>query len=1648
MYINKIDDLIDKILDDFYKTVIMKNKDFVKIIKESNFVKFQPEINKILIEYVSEISEKEIYDIVQNQDNVVVIIEIIKKYISYYFFLTIGFFYSGKQDTFINNIIEISRNQPTFQFKVENFFNSENNSNVIKFFAMIHNTLNLLTAESSKLALLTKKIEYLETINFLNDLGQDVVFTNFKLENIGGNKNTQAHNIIKLLILNELYIKQDKKDVYLIIESAEKEKGIYTFIDIVLPKTDTVDFAAIEALLSVEDAEKGLAYDIYELLIHYEKVMSEKNITVDDKVLTLINNNILTPISDDFLLYHKDTEKYDKQSYDSTKKKKEDTRLRYIVSKIDSVSDYYSESVKRNSELKKSIEKHFYLPMFDRKVILVNEFEELKILTKLTNQGYRSIENNEFYNDLMTFRSYPYINFKEIQNHGFTLTTNKTVDVLRYVNVEKTTNLSNKYLQLRVGSKDQHINIVGFLIKPTVNVLQCLKIKDLYSIRNIGYIGSNSKKTYTNGYEGILQIIKHVLFKNKKLRQAIYWIFNPETDKIQLTKYEQLTKLTGQENMKLIVSKLYDDLVHMIYLKIIEKINKYDTISLYQFKQIVKSINKRIFDLPKDSELFNTLERYVYEEKYIKSSDSYDKNDDIFTGVSGKEVIKLPSAPTKQKSKIPVLITKIFEEEKKIETVELDDIDTNAICQHNITWENISAIRKKNPGEFTDKLYEFVADYVLINYEEDYVCKSCGGLIDIKNHVIDGSYDDDGKFVVFSMPLTIPIDEMPEYEKYKITIKNIDKLFDKVSTVGKIQFLMDKSSRNKNQIKLKLIKNTVDLLLTQNTLLREKYKERLEKINQMYGIPKEITNFFVFELDNSIFVYSSKDKDYYKTIKRNNILMYIVFMIILEFNDSQIIYLIGDKTCNYFMFTHAYQLFENLKIRKNNQNVTAPIQNYKVLCYLIYYISCLLTKYRIWQYDTEDDQKETNKKSFSTEIQKKIIYTLIDLINSVLEIYSSKKMKNNYIYEMLSVKFFQKLGTTYKNNDILKKIKEIEEKKLVVDGNKKRLVKSSIKPILIEHIFSNIPDYLGVPNWRVCKAYRTRLPPNLEKFDEYYNINNITNCEIGSFHKWKYIDNNMECTICHKKLANLKMDNSDSKKSKENYNYILIKKYAEKYCPTGALHKLIYDENKKCTHCSKCSFTNIDKFTNKELDEIEKKITEITEKQEINQLEYIEKKLEKEKRKDEKRKRIINEYKSDYSDSKTHREDYFNFIKNFVIFLESVIGKNININGSDIYLLDDIYVINHDHNGYPLDNKILLNEKENKIIMKKNHPFFNKDVIFYINNRLQIEIYYDAVSLLLLGYKEKNKEYQRSKNTNVYLKINYSILNRLKTLGYEQRILNISEYKKTATEKYKINDDQQIIKYIITEISRERMTNLKNVITDIQKYINRTKFNYNKPFLYTYDMIDEDAFLDKYKDKLMKLKLLDSNKTIFFRDWKTFKYGLSTQNLSSKTINLGLNSDYILSEDISFYDYHGNLILYYIVDELQKLVKMNDDKYIQTTLVFLIIDIIIRTHDEYNKEKIYTNFEIKRFNYMLQNAQYMYDVEEKGHGLDGIEDQVEGFYGEAKDADADVDDQTMEKELDQKEDDREEMDALDVDLDVGEEMDFEIDYEVGINGDG
>ena len=63
--------------------------------------------------------------------------DIIKRYIAYYYFLSIAYYYAGTIKDFRNNLIQYSKLQENSTFTIKNFFDTENNYQLIKFFKII-----------------------------------------------------------------------------------------------------------------------------------------------------------------------------------------------------------------------------------------------------------------------------------------------------------------------------------------------------------------------------------------------------------------------------------------------------------------------------------------------------------------------------------------------------------------------------------------------------------------------------------------------------------------------------------------------------------------------------------------------------------------------------------------------------------------------------------------------------------------------------------------------------------------------------------------------------------------------------------------------------------------------------------------------------------------------------------------------------------------------------------------------------------------------------------------------------------------------------------------------------------------------------------------------------------------------------------------------------------------------------------------------------------------------------------------------------------------------------------------------------------------------------------------------------------------------
>ncbi len=1635
MYINKIDDFVDKLLDDFFSNIFKSNKTIENILKEKNFVKYQKEINDILIDYHKSINYDKLKDTLINQDNTKIFDEIIKKYIMLYLFLYIAGFYNDTTDTFSNNIVEFTKNQLNFKLKINNFFNSESNAMIIGYYNIIKNISNIFEVyeDENKVKLLTKRTDFKPAFVFLNSLGAEIIDNT--LRNIKDDK-LKTHNLIKLILLIDIYQKTDKKEISQILENTTIDGEEYTYIDVVIPTRDNIDYVTVESLLNRREILSGYTNTFWNYIIENQENLAKINLleeTIENKILHLINSGILIPVLDDFLLYHKETERYDKNvdaNILKDMKKREESKIKYIVTKIDSTTDLYSKNTK-DPKIKSNIMKNFFTPMNNRKTVLVNNNEEVKILAKLVNQGPKAMEGNEYFNELANYRVYPYVNFKDFKDYGFSIQLNKTVPAVRSVSFETSGDFrQNRYspVQMRVGAKEEYVNIVGFVVPSNINPIECSKVKDIKNIHNYG----------KNGYDLTMSYVAEGTIKNTPHKSSIFWLFDLNKDSTKEDNYEQGQKLTEQEQIKKLISNFYEDILVRVYEEFSRKIDSYKEISLQKAKSILEKLEKRTVNINRNRDLYNDIENKIISKTIIKE-EKYDDKEDIFYGLSGTSK-KLP-VYDKKKDKVDIIQLDVSKSKDKEGDEEIEKVE--GICQHNITWEYITKLKKIDESKYQERIYEFIQNYVIENNESDFVCKSCSTQIDVKKFVTDGTFDDDtGRFVTFSMPFDTPLEEMSEYEKYKIAIRSLDKVIEKIAIINNIPAYI--GNMFNSRVKRKNIsKDLIDLVIDNNHFLKKNLKERGDLVKS-YGLSKDLSNLFVFDFENNIFVFSSKEKDFYKNIKYNNILAYIILLLCLDVNESQLGFMMGDKKglCNMQVYDkYGHVLFDNIKIRKNKAGDLIPIKNYKILCYMIYLMSCMMTKYSMWYYD--DKENVGGKKKFNPMVQKIIVHTIVDLLNSILE--NSTQKKAGIIFEIITTKFYLKLNTFLNNDELYKRLLGDDAASIASDKKTFVLPKTALH-ILEKYepmIEFDLPLYNKVQNKKYIPKKKTTKPV------KYTEINNITNCEDGKFHKWVPQGKNFTCEYCAKNMAELELANKKVIDEIEEKNkYLTLQKLTKKYCISGEFHKFI--KNKKGENiCKLCNKSSEEKYSEKELDSLNKNLFN-------KRMKLLKKINDLSKDNDE---TLIKKLEDNYEKTigKKTIDDYLmNFINKIEDYITELETKN-------VYLKENVYIIDHTHDGNKLDKPIILTDKDNRIIFKQKHQFFKSDVLTYSFNKSgtnKIEVFYDAITKILLGYKETSRDYVINFKTENRIRVNYSLFYKLKYLGFESNFIDIHSKinKDIGIEQYKQLKDKEkedIVEDSIYDISRERIKNLKKVIYELQRFINQIKNHYSvrmeekKIIKKVFNQDDEDKYseeevedlshfekvLDKYSKKLTEIKTSDDNKNYsVFEKWNIINDNLSTKMEIKDyrfNINIDETSKVIEADEIIKFDNNGNMLLYYIISEIDNLISFNTNKFIKTNLIGLTIELINYVFNLFNLEFIQSDISVKRLEYILSGLVFAEDLDNVLTEF-GSNDEI----NEEPEMNA-----ATEEDIEQIEDAREEAEALDVDGEYDYMSNYERMYE-------
>jgi hypothetical protein len=544
----------------------------------------------------------------------------------------------------------------------------------------------------------------------------------------------------------------------------------------------------------------------------------------------------------------------------------------------------------------------------------------------------------------------------------------------------------------------------------------------------------------------------------------------------------------------------------------------------------------------------------------------------------------------------------------------------------------------------------------------------------------------------------------------------------------------------------------------------------------------------------------------------------------------------------------------------------------------------------------------------SIKIQKIVIHTVIDLINTLVE--ANFDANKNFLYEILNTRISVKLNQIYKDELLLKRVKAISMKNIKFDKDSQKIIFTTNKLAFIN---------LDIPFQIISKLNKICISTNIPQIqqDEFINKNNIdllTNCPDGNFHNWIFKNNDLICSLCNSSYNNsIKILTTTTEENTVDYltkiKNINLNKLFQKYCISGETHNL--NNSNICSKCNKNINTYV--LSTKELKELEKNIENKTNETillQINQMKkYNEENKKEHKAIKDKIKKLITNYDSLEKINKISRFEYY--INEFINKLMNILGNKIKINNKTIYLKDTVYIIDHDYQGTQLKEKLYILSSQSKINVIHKHPYFKTDILYYKDNAHNMYVYYNSITLQYLGYSKDNKTI-KNVSSNVSLQIELSIKDYILFLGYENEQFNIyhidKDYQTNLYVPSKPNKLEHtssvptnsssglsvITKDILLHILRDRIHNLKQIIIRMQSII----FNiHNGGNITTSVNNDETEIINEFTKKLKQFNLNSKTKPN-----NIFKYSSLIIN------NLSLNYNIPDNINIELRDRTGSLI--------------------------------------------------------------------------------------------------------------------------------------------
>lgn len=1584
MYIDKIDSFINKQFEQFYDTNIYSSKKIISTL-ERDFRGEGKIIQNMIESHISKLDKKSVEKLLDK--NIISILrEIIKKYLYFYILGFIAYDFSGTHETFVSQYMNLTR---TIDFK------NKENQNVSNMYDLIKKINILLKINPDKLQ---DKLD-----NYQNPILSHM-FTVLDLKLFRGSQLNSIHNIVVYLIFVEIYVKQEKKEFMKLIDEQVMEKGEYMDIYIVVQSLQKIDYLMLESMF--QDAV-NTDLEIYQSLLESNAkdssiynltnalhIPGEKR-TIEDKIRILFENKILTPISHDFLRIHKDDEELPVIS----KRNEEQSKLRKIIDNIEMVSEYYSP--KLTEKKKQTIIRLLKNPFEDKFGVIMNDFEERKIIHKMQMLGNKTIQDSEYYADFILYRQYPFIDFKHYIKSGFSIHLNKRLDVIRYVNImnqkrnAKRPSISKIIKKTKsVPEKKKEFIHTKFSNERT---LQVSGISVNFN-KSVERLEKHKLIPITGKVNGIVKEIKRMIKYNRKKNChhskdncAYYYVFDQKNDP------------------KSMLDAVYIRTEHLIVDSIMRLYRDINQPNLYSIHRCIEYIQKRYFTI-NPSLVQNILRNTIFASEFQLEEIAYDEKED--------QIIKNLKNVVEIKSTTPLTIKNLIKPKTKV----------NTICQHNYDLRKIRSA--KVGGDYYQMVYEYYNKYIDLS-STGTVCSSCGEMIAIKEINIETQnlaiYNNQ---VTLSLKNPKSLQNLPQYLIYEGSIPYIDGIIERLCAKSHFTDFYGVGNFG-SQVRRNVVRNVIDLIEFQNKTYRVNPDKRKKESVKNFGIVEYLSRLFFFKLEEEIFVFKSNQIDKFKILKYNNIVCYIIFCLLLDLSESQILNINMNDKRNYILFLKfGIRLFQNMKIRINDNNEIDNITEYPLLCFIIFYIASVSVDYKIFKIletNTRNIQNETFQHYVDANI-KVMVNTIVDIINSVL--IANNGETKSYFYDATIKRFYTKLYELYSGDTITTKLREKNKKFIKIIDKKIRIVKKNVIPYTqlkgkYQSYYVFKPTFFYKNN-RSSQIPSKQLYRSFEKIDHRLVHNHV-------FRNWVYTNSTLYDLTTGETYETIK-NVFDSKQNNqiEKYKHHLKRRIANNYCLKGGMHSI----DVKTLECSKCkkkvkmrNFSKYHKELNSRINRksnympylqynetllgqynIEHSLTD-EEVLKVFNIWHNSKIVERDD-KIKSQKQVELNYKKQHTRVKDAEDKFLllkdkireknlsvsspnkfefkpQYLEHFVNKLYKVIGEKLVINDENHYLMNDTIVVNG--NVYGLNIKKSEFTTGNHVLTYDS--FFNKHVKIVTHSKY--DFYYDMIHKYYLGFKERNQKIKKHTEQTFIPSVRYSLLTKLKYLGFENDYILLPEID-SDSKKDEMNVKTHIFNQLII-----RMQNLQNIMKKFKAVL--SMINFKKK--------NSNPIVQKYKTKFDYIKLTNDNKHIF-KNWKHLIHSRLLKSKSSFTFIEKEGQRYIPVDSLIKITEMDSVVLYIFLKDIDELFKENNkSSHKQYLLMSIFIEFI--NMEFHNYFSALHSREVKSFKIQLDEN---FDVETGEHSnTENISfNDIDPTYDE-------------EAEMEKREDERERDEALDLD---------------------